>query len=164
MQRRIELGVALLILAPFVAASAGPAKHSGAAKEPTSDAWEIPDVASARRNPLTPSGEALQTGRTLFMIHCQSCHGTEGRGDGPDARLHERRKGHAPRNLTDSDLQQNLTDGDIFYRISRGIIERDKDNVVMPAFEDRVPSDAERWQIVLFVRELGRNGRSGALR
>ena len=117
--------------------------------------WEIPEVASARRNPLSASEDTLRVGHALWRRHCEDCHGAEGRGDGPDARLHEKRKHHAPRNLTDPNVQENLTDGDIFWRISRGIIEEDN-NVIMPAFEKKVPSEADRWHLVLFVRELGR--------
>jgi len=164
MKSRIARALGLLLLTPWTAVAAVRVGHGASSKAASGDAWEIPDVASARRNPLSPNEEAVQSGRTLFMIHCQSCHGSEGRGDGPDARLHERRKGHAPRNLTDPDVQQNLSDGDIFYRISKGIIERDKDNVVMPSFEERVPSEADRWHLVLFVRVLGRNGKGGSLR
>jgi len=63
-----------------------------------------------------------------------------------------------PRNLTDPDVQENLTDGEIFWRISKGIVEGD--NVIMPTYENKVPSETARWQLVLFVRHLGRvNGK-----
>jgi mono/diheme cytochrome c family protein len=150
------VGCLMALAALTAAAATAPQK---AAVDRTGDAWEIPDAASARRNPVVGSEEAWRDGRALWMIHCQNCHGVEGRGDGPDARLHERRKGHAPRNLTDPDVQENLTDGDIFYRISNGIIEREKGNVVMPSFADKVSSEGDRWRLVLFVRQLGRAGK-----
>jgi mono/diheme cytochrome c family protein len=148
----------LLALAPLMAAAAAAPQKAGGIDR-NGDARDIPDAASARRNPVLGSEEALREGRGLWTTHCQNCHGAEGRGDGPDAKLHERRKGHAPRNLTDPDVQENLTDGDIFYRISNGIIEREKDNIIMPAFGDKVPSEAGRWRLVLFVRQLGRAGK-----
>jgi mono/diheme cytochrome c family protein len=156
---RVSSGLAccLMVLAPLVGAAATRAGKAGADR--TGDAWDIPEAASARRNPLSASEETLREGHALWTAHCQSCHGVEGRGDGPDAKLHERRKGHAPRNLTDPDVQENLTDGDIFHRISNGIIERDKNNIIMPAFADKVPSEGSRWRLVLFVRQLGRAGK-----
>jgi copper transport protein len=34
-------------------------------------------------NPFPPTAESLSTGQRLYQKHCQSCHGAEGRGDGP---------------------------------------------------------------------------------
>jgi mono/diheme cytochrome c family protein len=151
----LAVGLGLLIPLSATAATA----PRGEAADRTGDAWDIPDAASARRNPVAASEETLREGHALWTAHCQNCHGAEGRGDGPDAKLHERRKGHAPRNLTDPDVQENLTDGDIFYRISNGIIERANDNIIMPSFADKVPSEGGRWRLVLFVRQLGRAGK-----
>jgi hypothetical protein len=102
------------------------------------------------------SDEALKGGRVLWRAHCETCHGEKGRGDGPNARLHERRKGIAPRNLTDPAVQENLTDGEIFFRIGRGIVEGE--SIIMPAYLTKIPAEADRWKLVLFVRELGRPG------
>jgi mono/diheme cytochrome c family protein len=154
-----SLCLAAGLMTPVPLRAAPPVPRKGEVIDRAGDAWDIPDGASARRNPMAVSEETLREGHQLWIAHCQSCHGVEGRGDGPDARLHERRKGHAPRNLTDPDVQENLTDGDIFYRISNGIIERDKNNIIMPAFSDKVPSEGGRWRLVLFVRTLGRAGR-----
>ena len=81
----------------------------------------------------------------------------QGKGDGPNARLHERRKGYAPRNLTDPAVQENLTDGEIYFRISKGLVEGK--NIIMPSYETKVPDEIDRWTLVLFVRELGRAGK-----
>jgi hypothetical protein len=117
----------------------------------------IPEAARNRKNPLVPSEETLSAGRTSWRSHCETCHGALGKGDGPNARLHEARKGYAPRNLTDPDVQDNLTDGEIFWRLSKGIVEGG--NIIMPAYEAKVPSETARWELVLFVRELGRGAR-----
>jgi len=125
-----------------------------AAKSEPDDPYEIPEAARERRNPVLRSDLALRNAQTLWQKHCETCHGASGRGDGPNARLHEQRKGHAPRNLTNPKVQQNLTDGDIFWRITKGIIE-EGNNVIMPRYEEKIPSETDRWQLVLFVRELG---------
>jgi copper transport protein len=40
---------------------------------------------SALTNPFPPTAESLATGRQVYRQHCQSCHGMNGRGDGPAA-------------------------------------------------------------------------------
>ena len=145
----------LLAVSPLVAASAGRGQAAAPrkdAKEPE-DPYEIPDAARERRNPLLRSDLALRNAQVLWQKHCETCHGATGRGDGPNARLHEQRKGHAPRNLTNPKVQANLTDGDIFWRITKGIVE-EGNNVIMPRYEEKIPSENDRWQLVLFVREL----------
>lgn len=143
----------ILVLFPILLWGAPPSKGSQAAKKAAEDE-EIPAAAVARRNPVSASDETLRGGRRLWMSHCETCHGAEGKGDGPNARLHEARKGRAPRNLTDPAVQENLTDGEIYWRVSRGIMEGE--TIIMPSFESKVPSENERWQLVLFVRAVGR--------
>jgi mono/diheme cytochrome c family protein len=145
----------VLVLSPIVLWGATPSKGAPATKHLGAEE-EIPAAAVARRNPVSASADARRSGRKLWMSHCETCHGAEGRGDGPNARLHEARKGRAPRNLTDPDVQENLTDGEIYWRLSRGIVENE--SIIMPAFESKIASETERWQLVLFVRTLGGGG------
>ena len=128
----------------------------GQAAAPTAaeDPYEIPEMARNRKNPILRTELSLRGAQTLWKMHCETCHGVAGRGDGPNARLHEQRKGHAPRNLTDRKVQENLTDGEIFWRVTKGIIE-EGNVVIMPRYEQKIPSETERWQLVLYVRELG---------
>jgi mono/diheme cytochrome c family protein len=53
----------------------------------------------------TVTQAAPETGETVFRAACARCHGASGRG-GPPARLGEA----APRNLTDGDWQDSVTD------------------------------------------------------
>lgn len=151
------VGVAALVMSPLVAVSALKGQ-AAAPKKDADDPYEFPEAARERRNPVVPSDITLRSAHTLWKKHCETCHGVTGRGDGPNARLHEQRKGHAPRNLTNPKVQANLTDGEIFWRISKGIIE-EGNSVIMPKYEDKIPSETERWQLVLFVRELGQAAR-----
>jgi len=148
--------MAALTLGPWLAW--GALEGAAAAKQSSADdPYEIPEIARNRHNPILRSDLALRGAQTLWRKHCETCHGVAGRGDGPNARLHEQRKGHAPRNLTNPRVQENLTDGEIFWRISKGLIEDDK--VIMPKHEQKIPSETERWQLVLYVRELGQAAR-----
>jgi mono/diheme cytochrome c family protein len=150
MKLRIWLALGGLSLVPLTLFAAQQ-KPAPPAAEP--EAFEIPESAKSLRNPVQRTDDIVRTGRALWRAHCETCHGVRGRGDGPSARLHELRKNVAPRDLTDSDVQ-SLADGEIFWRITNGYI--DGDNIIMPAYRNKVPQDAQRWQLVLYVRELGR--------
>jgi mono/diheme cytochrome c family protein len=116
-----------------------------AAAEP----WTAPAEARARVNPLEPTDTALLKGRALYQKHCTSCHGDKGKGDGPA----ERFSNETPTDLTDAAAQARWTDGEIFWKISTG--RREHADVIMPALANKVPSEEDRWKVVLFVRRLG---------
>ena len=67
---------------------------------------------------LTPTPELLARGKTLYSQTCSSCHGPEGRGDGPaGADLTPK-----PRNFTAKDGWKNGTRiEDIFRTLDAGI-------------------------------------------
>lgn len=106
--------------------------------------WVVPEEARKLKNPLTPTETALASGRAVYMDKCSECHGEQGRGDGPQARMYD----PTPGNLTDTRHMSALTDGELFYQISEG-------HRPMPAFKKRL-SEEQRWQLVLFVRSLAR--------
>jgi hypothetical protein len=146
----------MVVLLPLLAGATPPPTKKAATKQAGPDTTEAPAVERDRRNPVVPTEDAMRMARFHWREHCETCHGSKGRGDGPNARLHEARKGAAPRNLTEADVQENLSDGEILWRISKGLIEGD--NIIMPAFETKIPSETHRWQLVLFVRTLGKPG------
>ena len=115
-----------------------------AAAEP----WTAPPEAKARVNPVEASEAALLKGRALFQKHCTSCHGDKGKGDGPA----ERFSNELPTDLTDAAAQARWTEGEIFWKISTG--RREHADVIMPALANKVPSEEDRWKVVLFVRRL----------
>jgi mono/diheme cytochrome c family protein len=106
--------------------------------------WVVPEEAKKLKNPLTLTEAALASGRSVYLDKCAECHGEEGRGDGPQARMYD----PAPGNLTDNKHMSTRTDGELFYQISEG-------RRPMPAFKKRL-SEEQRWQLVLFVRSLAR--------
>lgn len=115
------------------------------------DNWVVPEAEKARANPLHATEKDLSRGRGLYLEHCALCHGDHGRGDGPSARLHAR-KARPPQDLTRPEIQANLTDGEIFWKIGVGF--RDGKKVVMPSFVSEIESADDRWRVVLFVRSL----------
>ena len=128
------------------------------AAPPSVDDWVAPPEARIVANALSASNpEHVKRGRSLFMRHCVTCHGNEGRGDGPSARLHARRSGYAPRDLSREDVQAGLTDGEMFWKISNGW--RPGGRTVMPGVGNELSED-DRWRLVLYVRSLADKGGS----
>jgi mono/diheme cytochrome c family protein len=99
------------------------------------------EAAHALRSPLAATPDHLARGGKLFLITCATCHGADGRGDGPTAF----QTILPPANLTAGQPAQR-TDGYLYATI------RDGGNV-MPAYGDAT-SDLDRWEIVLYLREL----------
>jgi hypothetical protein len=110
--------------------------------------WVAPKGERERANPVAVSPEALAKGRLLYQKHCVSCHGERGKGDGPAAGF----GAVSPQDLTAPTLQSRLSDGEIFWKITNGRTQDDE--IVMPALLGKVPAEADRWKLVLFVRSL----------
>jgi hypothetical protein len=106
------------------------------------------------QNPLQPTSENLAHGRVLFETVCAPCHGRFGKGDGGVVHL----LAHKPANLL-TGVSTNLPDGYVFGYIRNG-------GIWMPAYDDAM-SASERWQIVLYMRDLekkyGETASKGAL-
>ena len=123
----------------------------GPAPASPDDNWTAPETEKVRVNPVPHSEKDVNRGRSLYRQHCELCHGREGRGDGPSAKLHAR-NARPPQDLTRPEIQANMTDGEIFWKIGAGFRENKK--IVMPAFVDEIPSPEDRWRVVHFVRSL----------
>jgi mono/diheme cytochrome c family protein len=93
------------------------------------------------QNPLQPTSENLAHGKALFETVCAPCHGQFGRGDGSVVHL----LAHKPANLL-TGVSTNLPDGYVYGYIRNG-------GIWMPSYDDAM-SSTERWQIVLYMRNL----------
>ena len=102
--------------------------------------WIVPEVAKQRPNPLSVSDSNLRAARDLYFEDCSNCHGNTGKGDGPEAHMHD----PAPADLSDPVRMAGISDGELFFKISDG-------HRPMPAFKRRLTED-QRWQLVLFIR------------
>lgn len=112
-------------------------------KSGNSGKWTAPVKASNLTNPLKNIAEASRKGRNIFNAQCFTCHGTDGKGDGPAAvSLNPK-----PANLTSASVQ-NQSDGAIFWEITNG-------NSPMPSFKYAL-SKTQRWELVNYIRELGK--------
>lgn len=95
-------------------------------------------------NPLQPTPENLKHGEQLFLANCSPCHGTGGAGNGSVVHLLL----HKPANLM-TGVSKNLPDGYIYGYIRNG-------GIWMPSYNDAMSSN-ERWQVVVYLRDLQAN-------
>ena len=120
---------------------------AGAQQDFSQNTWELPEDADKTKNPVASSPESIEKGKTLYNErtkgNCVFCHGDTGAGNEANlARL--RRK---PADLTNKERMAKMTDGELFWKISKGITG------IMPAGERRM-SEEERWHVVNYIRTL----------
>jgi|SRR5579863_2848349 len=102
--------------------------------------WIVPEEAKQRQNPLTATDSNVRAARDVYFEDCENCHGKTGKGDGPEAHMHD----PAPADLSDPLRMKAISDGELFFKISEG-------HRPMPAFKRKL-TEEQRWQLVLFVR------------
>ncbi|HKL66592.1 MAG TPA: cytochrome c [Bacteroidales bacterium] len=100
--------------------------------------WEVPDEYKNMENPVEATDASIKRGQSLYKRMCASCHGREGLGDGPKARVLKTFSGDFS-----GDKYQDQTDGEHFYKTKFGRGE-------MPAYK-RVP-DEDIWHMVNYMR------------
>jgi len=99
---------------------------------------DAPASAKQMKNPYAGSASAATAGGELFAKRCASCHGKTGTGSG-----------NVP-SLTD-DPTKSASAGEIFWFITTGSVDNG-----MPSWASLPEKD--RWQIVTFVKSLGKGG------
>ena len=92
-------------------------------------------------NPVPKSPESLGRGRQMYQLHCQVCHGEQGRGDGPVGLK------FVPQPMElNLDYVQLQPDGQLFYTISHG-------SIAMPFYRNAI-SQQDRWHLVNYITEV----------
>jgi mono/diheme cytochrome c family protein len=112
--------------------------------------WNAPAAARNLQNPVPATGDSVEAGMKNYSTYCQSCHGAKGDGKGERAE----KLSIAPSDFTDAHAMVQMTDGELFWKISHG-------RRPMPAFQEKL-SEQERWQLVDYIRTLARNPDGGA--
>ena len=112
--------------------------------------WELPDDADKTKNPVAVTPESIAKGKELYLDrnkgNCIFCHGETGAGN--EANLANLRR--KPADLTNKERMTAMTDGEVFWKISKGI------RGIMPAGERKMPLEEERWHVVNYVRTLAK--------
>jgi len=111
--------------------------------------WELPDNADKTKNPVPTSEESIAKGKELYLErtkgNCIFCHGETGSGN--EANLPRLRR--KPADLSNKERMSSMTDGEVFWKITKGITG------IMPAGEKRM-SEEERWHVVNYIRTLAK--------
>lgn len=109
--------------------------------------WKAPKEADLMKNPFVDNAAATEKGRKLFLTICNVCHGDKGKGDGVGAIVLNPK----PANFTVPRIQ-NQSDGSIFWKLTTG-----KD--AMASYQNSFTIE-QRWQLVNYVRELGKDNKT----
>ncbi|MCM3874697.1 MAG: cytochrome c [Pyrinomonadaceae bacterium] len=126
-----------------------------AAKQPAPQAspdfskntWDLPADADKTKNTVAATEESIAKGKELFTTrkgNCIFCHGETGSGNKEN--LPQLRR--VPADLSDRKRMPKLSDGEIFWKITKGIPG------IMPSRE--MLTEEERWHLVDFVRTLAK--------
>ena len=102
--------------------------------------WPVPEAAKKMKNPVPVSDAGLAAARDLYLDNCAQCHGEKGKGDGPQASMYSVK----PADFTDAHVMSEMTDGEIFYKMSEG-------RAPMPPFKKPF-NEEKRWQMVNLLR------------
>ena len=128
-----------LALAVFAALAIGVASHAPAREKEQRRNAEAQKI----KNPIAKDAESVEAGKKLYQLHCASCHGPQGKGDGGLAL-----SGGTPADLTDDAWDYGSTDGEIFVVIRDGVSSD------MLAYKEKL-TEKQIWQVVNFIRSLG---------
>ena len=123
---------------------------AGAQQDFSKNTWELPENADETKNQVAVTPESVAKGKELYLErskgNCIFCHGETGAGN--EANLPKLRR--KPANLSNKERMTAMTDGELFWKISKGITG------IMPAGEKKM-SEEERWNVVNYIRTLAKD-------
>ncbi|MFN2203619.1 MAG: c-type cytochrome [Caldilineaceae bacterium] len=114
----------------------------------------IPDEYAGKTSPVPADEESLSRGAQIFTQNCVVCHGETGLGDGVAAATLN------PPPPAIAVTSQMLGDDYLFWRISEGGA-MEPFNSAMPTWK-AVLNEDQRWDVINYVRSLGRGQNVGA--
>jgi mono/diheme cytochrome c family protein len=107
---------------------------------------QAPEEFAELINTFAEDHEAIDAGEATFNTLCATCHGAEGKGDGPAAAELDPK----PADLSDGIMMSDLSDGYLFWRVSKGGA-MEPFNSAMPAWESGL-TEEQRWQVISYIR------------
>lgn len=146
MNRRSFAAAVLLMGSMTVAAIA--AKQPAQPPAKSAGGWTLPPEAETTKNPLPVDAKLIATGRAIFKDKCQKCHGSSGKGDGPDADP----DAQEDMDLTRASRAAKNSDGVIFFKAWNG-----RKKPKMPAVKDELTKE-QLWSVVAYVQTLRKPG------
>lgn len=103
--------------------------------------WKAPEDSKKIKNPIASSTASIEKGKKIFSQYCVTCHGNEGRGNGPSARNLKVK----PASFIDSSFTKQ-TDGEIFWKINEGRKE-------MASYKYSITNE-NKWHIINYLRTI----------
>jgi len=128
-------GLALAVVLMALASGRGPADVAA-----QTGPWVAPASEKAKKNPLPADKKTIEQGEKVAKVNCVSCHGPQGKGNGPAAVALNPK----PADWTSKRVQDD-PDGEIFWKITTG-------RVAMPSWRHLPEND--RWAVVRYIRTL----------
>jgi mono/diheme cytochrome c family protein len=106
-------------------------------------------MAKKEQNPFQAIPENLIKGKAIFEGKgtCFTCHGMEGKGDGPAAAGLD----PSPRNFANPAFHSVRADGELMYVLKNG----SPGTAMMPLVGSAI-TEEEGWLVLLYVRSLGK--------
>ena len=103
--------------------------------------WVAPKEADEVKNPTKDNAESVAKGKKKYEQMCTVCNGKKGKGDGPGGLALKPK----PTDHTSAKFHEQ-TDGSMFWKITQG-------RGSMASYKSL--TEAERWNLVSYLRELG---------
>lgn len=100
----------------------------------------------------TPTAEGLLRGKALYAQACASCHGPQGKGDGPQVMRDLQGLPVKPRDLTAGIFKGSSSSEDLWYRVNAGL-----PGSPMPGYQGAY-SDEQVWDLIHYVQTLPKKG------
>ncbi len=123
-------GISLAIYSPQAVEAHGPM------------GWKAPAKERKVKKPIPSTPESRSRGQKNYVDKCASCHGVKGDGHGEMAKA----LNPHPSDFTDRHMMKEMTDGEIFWKITTG-------KGPMPSYQKEL-TENERWDLVNYLRSL----------
>lgn len=104
--------------------------------------WDITAAKAKVTNPVEADAASVKEGKALFNTNCKSCHGDPRKDNGLPLVP-------KPTDMANAAFLSANSDGAVFAKITDG-------RITMPSFK-AVLSDAQRWNIVNYIRSFDAN-------
>jgi mono/diheme cytochrome c family protein len=124
--RKILLALAIVLASTFVLAESAD--------------WRAPASAANRPNPVPANANTIALGQKLYLANCFTCHGAQGKGDGPGGAALEKK----PADLGSRIKSTGESDGELFWKISEG-------RAPMVTWKTQL-TETQRWELVNYLR------------
>lgn len=106
--------------------------------------WKAPAKERKMKNPIPNTPESRSRAQKIYVDKCASCHGVRGDGNGEMAKALDPH----PSDFTDRHMMKEMTDGEIFWKITTG-------KGPMPSYQKEL-TENERWDMVNYIKSFAR--------